>query len=104
MRRKDDEKETAVATSGGGSEDGRISSGTHDDEIVEGLREAYGIPREYLLLGRVDAVTGEVVLVTHGGKKIRHREGDEPMPLSEIEITGINPENARRKVVAGKKR
>ena len=69
--------------------------------LVGRATKAYGIPAKEILAASVDP-SGLVTLVTNGGSRVRWREGDKPEPLSMIQITGINPENAKRKPVAGK--
>jgi len=56
--------------------------------IDEGIK-VYKIPREYLFSSGIDQNTGEAVLVTSGGKKIKYRKGeDAKCKLTEVEITG----------------
>lgn len=64
--------------------------------------EAYGINPQYLLSSKFDVATQTVMLLTHGGKKVKWRDGMDVSALSEIEITGVNPANANRKPIAGK--
>lgn len=76
-----------------------------DEMQAPGIREAceaYGIEEEYLL----DAVVREetVTLITAGGFKVTWSQGMEVSPLTRIQITGINPENAKRKPITGGKR
>lgn len=70
--------------------------------LIDKACEAYGIDPKYLFGSRVDG--DEVVLVTNGGKKVRYKASDEVEPLGVIAVTGINPENEKRKVIAGKKK
>ena len=59
--------------------------------ITEALK-VYKIPREYLFHARIDPNTGEAVIVTNGGKKLRHRKGEEAkLRLTEVQITGERP-------------
>ena len=74
------------------------------DRIVAEACSAYGIDRKHLFHSRMDQATGELVLLTNGGRKVRWKKGMEVDQLSEIEITGINPEWKKRKPIAGKKR
>jgi len=71
------------------------------DKLVDEALKAYGIDKKYVLASRIDALTGEAVVVTHGGKKMRYAAGQEVRKLDEIAVTGINPKNAERKVIAG---
>jgi hypothetical protein len=72
------------------------------DKILAAALKAYGIDEKFVLDSAFNEETGEVVIVTNGGSKIRFKEGDKPQPLSDIAITGINPAAAKRKVIAGK--
>jgi hypothetical protein len=65
--------------------------------------KAYGIDSEYVFSSGIDKETGEAVIVTNGGKRVRYAKGDEVVELSQIEITGINPEWKKRKPITGKK-
>ena len=71
-------------------------------EIVAEAIKAYGIDQEYVFASKSYPETGEAVILTHGGSEVRYKRGDTPVPLSETAITGINPEMAKRKVIAGK--
>ena len=72
------------------------------DKIIAKAMEAYGIGSKHVLSSKFYPETGEAVIVTAGGKKVRYKAGDKPQPLSQIAVTGVNPEAAKRKVVAGK--
>jgi|GEM_PF-2865930 len=73
-------------------------------DLVAEACAAYGIAPEYLFAGRIDAETGEAVIVTRGGAKVRFKAGASVRPLSEIAVTGVNPEWAKKKVIAGKEK
>jgi hypothetical protein len=75
-----------------------------DDKLIAAACEAYGIPAKYVFAGRIDARTGEAVILTQGGSKVRFKAGDKPAPLSQIAVTGVNPEWAKKKVIAGKEK
>ena len=72
------------------------------DKIVAEAMNAYGIDQKYVFASKFYSETGEAVILTHGGSEVRYKRGDTPVPLSETAITGINPEMAKRKVIAGK--
>ncbi|MHC1726505.1 MAG: hypothetical protein AB9866_10925 [Syntrophobacteraceae bacterium] len=75
---------------------------TTEDSIIAEALQAYGIPEQYCFASNFNSDTGIVTIVTHGGKKVRWFEGCEvERQLSEIEVAGINPENARRKPITG---
>lgn len=60
--------------------------------IAEALK-VYKIPEKYVFASREDPETGEAVIVTHGGKKIRHKKGEPAQfELAETEITGALPD------------
>ena len=69
--------------------------------IAEGCK-AYGIDKKYVFASGINKETGEAVIVTDGGKKVRYAKGDEVAELSQIEITGVNPEWKKRKPITGK--
>lgn len=59
--------------------------------IAEAL-EVYKIPEKYVFASRAYMDTGEAVIVTCGGKKIRHRKGEPAkLELTEVQITGELP-------------
>ena len=72
------------------------------DKIVAEAMNAYGIDQKYVFASKFYSETGEAVILTHGGAEVRYKTGDTPVPLSETAVTGINPEMAKRKVIAGK--
>ena len=64
-----------------------------DQALIQEALKVYKIPKEYLFHSRIDANTGEAVVVTHGGKKLRHKKGDNAkVELTETDITGKLPE------------
>lgn len=64
-----------------------------DQALIEEALKVYKIPKEFLFGSRADTNTGEVVIVTHGGKKLRHKKGDSAkVELTETDITGKPPE------------
>jgi phosphoserine phosphatase len=80
---------------------------TVDEETKAVCREMckeLGITAEHALACSFDRATDTVSILTAGGKCVRLRPGDKPPQLSAIEITGVNPELARRKPVVGKRR
>ena len=76
-----------------------------DCALIDAGCKAYGIAPDHVIGTNVDRDTGEAVIVTNGGKKVRFAAGQKDSePLSEIEITGINPKAKKRKPIAGKAR
>jgi len=66
--------------------------------------KAYGIDEKYILKRRIHP-DGRVVVVTRGGAKVFWFEDMKDIePLGPIRVTGVNPENAKRKPIAGKAR
>jgi len=60
--------------------------------IAEGCK-AYGIDRKFLFSSGIDPHTGEAVILTHGGKKLRYKTGHKAKSeLTETQITGNLPE------------
>ncbi len=63
-----------------------------ETNLVEETLKLYEVPAKWVLASRVDRNTGEVIFVTHGGKKIRHKIGEAATrTLTEVEITGFLP-------------
>ena len=61
--------------------------------LLEEALRVYKIPQEYVFSSKVYLETDEVVIVTHGGKKFKHRKGEPAkFELTETEITGEPPE------------
>lgn len=72
-----------------------------NEALVAKACKAYGIPEKYVFASGIK--DGVVTIVTNGGSKVRWRVGmEDVVPLGEIAVTGVNPEWARRKVIAGK--
>lgn len=73
-------------------------------QMIAEACEAYGIAPEFVFSSNYYPKAGEAVIVTHGGKKVRWKKGQEVKRLDEISITGINPKWKDRKVIAGRKK
>ena len=85
-------------------QDGRATMNHGQDgraTLMAAALAAYDIDPQYVLASKFYPETGEMVIVTDGGSKVRYREGDHPQPLSSIAVTGINPEADKRKIIAG---
>ena len=64
-----------------------------DQAVIEEALKVYRIPKEYVFNSRIDHNTGEAVILTYGGKKLRHKKGDKArVELTETDITGNPPE------------
>lgn len=67
--------------------------GAKIETLLDEALKIYGIPKEHVFSSKVYEETKEVVIVTNGGKKLRHRKGDPAkVKLSEVDITGILPD------------
>jgi hypothetical protein len=71
------------------------------EDLIAAACEAFGIDPKYVIGSRIDTTTGEAVVVTIGGKKVRFKAGAKVVPLDSIAVTGINPK-PKRKPIAGK--
>jgi hypothetical protein len=70
------------------------------EKLIAEACAAYGIEKQYVFASRIDVETGEAVIVTHGGKKVRYKAGQKVEPLDDIAITGVNPNPKRRGTLA----
>ena len=69
---------------------------TEGDKLIEEALRVYKIPREHLFASGIDSESGEAVIVTKGGKKLRHLKGEKAkFKLIEVQITGELPEEER---------
>jgi len=75
-----------------------------DDKLINAALKAFGIDKQYVLGSRIDGETGEAVIVTVGGAKVRYSEGDDVTPLTPVRITGISPKKPRPITGVGKKK
>jgi len=68
-------------------------------KLIDEALNVYGISKEHVFNSRIDEETGEAVIVTHGGKKIKHRKGEKAkFKLNTIEKTG-KPPRPRKKMI-----
>jgi hypothetical protein len=72
------------------------------DKLIADACDAYGINPKFVTGTRLDEVTGEVIIVTNGGKKVRYKDGDKPEKLSQLDVTGINPAPKRKSITGAK--
>lgn len=74
-----------------------------DEELLAAGLKAYGIERDFLAGAGMDPATGQAVLVTAGGSKVRWPlgDGEQLARLTPVQITGISA-SARRKPIAGR--
>ncbi|MDQ5987997.1 MAG: hypothetical protein CSYNP_03750 [Syntrophus sp. SKADARSKE-3] len=62
-------------------------------ELLEETLNLYNIPPCFVLAWRYDVPTDSMVVVTHGGKKIKHKIGAQATcTLTETEISGFLPQ------------
>jgi hypothetical protein len=92
-------KEDVIMAEGKEKEEGKGKSA--GEKLIAAACEAYGIAPKYVLASRIDTTTGEAVIVTYGGSKVRFKADAKVAPLDQIAITGINPK-PKRKPIAGK--
>lgn len=59
-----------------------------DLKLIEQGCKAFGIGMEYLENARIDRETGEAVLLTAGGSRVRYAKDDEVEPLEPIKVDG----------------
>lgn len=71
-------------------------------ELIDKACKAYGIDKKYVLGSNYYPETGEAVIVTHGGAKVRFKKGDEVEELAPERADGISRKKPR--YVAGKKK
>jgi hypothetical protein len=63
-----------------------------EEKLIDEALKVFKIQRKYLFAAKAYPETGEVVIVTNGGKKVRHRKGEEArFKLTDVEITGEIP-------------
>jgi hypothetical protein len=84
---------------GPGKDDGKKGKKLTEKTLLAQGCEAFGIDPRYVFASRLDTETGEMVILTNGGSRIRWAPGMEVEPLSAIAITGINP--IKRKPITG---
>ena len=76
---------------------------TIGDKLIAMALAAFGIAAKYVAGSRYDEQTKEAIIVTNGGSKVRFKDGDKVEPLTDIQITGINPAAKRKPITGGKK-
>jgi hypothetical protein len=79
--------------------DGENDKNAIGDKLIAAACKAFGIGRKFVMASRYDEATGEAIILTNGGTRVRYKDGDKVENLDEIEITGIPKP---RKVIAGK--
>lgn len=77
-----------------------ISEEKDDKVLISAGCKAFGIDEKHVFSARVYG--DEVAILTMGGTRVHYRMGDEVQPLTEIQVTGVNP--AKRKPITGEKR
>lgn len=71
----------------------KVENEKTEQALIDEALKVYKIPKEYVFNSRIDHNTGEAVILTRGGKKLRHRKGDKAsFDLSQTDITGEPPE------------
>jgi len=70
-----------------------------EKDLTDEALKVYKIPPEYLFHSRYDEEAGEIVGLTCGGKRFRHRKGEKAkIELTHTEITGNPPEKENDKL------
>ena len=82
----------------------RIPLSEADAELICDACDAYGISDDFILDANIDRTTGEAVVVTKGGAKVRYAPDMEIVPLTEIQVTGINRAPERKPITGGTKK
>ena len=63
-----------------------------DKALIEEALKVYEIPQQWVFASRVDKVRDAAVIVTWGGKKVIHKQGEEAkFKLTMVEISGFLP-------------
>ena len=63
-----------------------------DEALIEEALKVYGIPPQWVLASRVDKIRDAAVIVTYGGKKVIHKQGETAKAkLTMVEISGSLP-------------
>ena len=77
-----------------------------DLELIAAACNAYHIEDKFVFKARIE--DGAAVVITAGGARVKYHAGDEEaedfVPLSFVQVTGINPNAKKRKPIAGKDR
>lgn len=75
---------------------------TIGDKIIAAALVAFGIDPKFVFASSYNPETKTATVLTNGGTRVMFKDGDKVEKLDEISITGINPKNAKKKVIAGK--
>ena len=63
-----------------------------DKALIEEALKVYGIPPQWVLASRVNKSENAAVIVTYGGKKVIHKQGETAKAkLTMVEISGFLP-------------
>jgi len=73
------------------------------EKLIDEGCKAYGIAKQFLFHSRIDAHTGEAVLVTSGGAKVRYAKGMEVAKLDPVRVDGISRKKPKTLVMGKKK-
>lgn len=73
-------------------------------DLMQEALDAYGIAREHVFAASYDPERNTVSILTRGGVRVRYhgQKIEDKDRLDPIQVTGINPEAAKRKPIAGK--
>ena len=81
------------------TEEKKTKGDAAEDKLIAQACDAFGIAPKYVIGSAVK--DGVAVVVTVGGKKVRFKAGDKPVPLDQISVTGVNPNAKKRKPITG---
>lgn len=79
-----------------------------DIGLIEKAMTAYGIDPEHVLDANIDRLTGQAVVLTKGGAKVKYADGDEEAkgfePLSPERIDGVSRKKPRKPLMGKKEK
>lgn len=71
---------------------GKQDEDLKDKALIEEALKVYEIPKQWVLVSRVDKTRDAAVIVTYGGKKVIHKQGEAAKAkLTMVEISGFLP-------------
>ena len=73
-----------------------------EEKLITDGCKAYGIDRKFLFSSGIDPHTGDAILLTNGGMKVRFSKDAEVAPLSPVQVDGVSRKKPRH--VMGKKK
>jgi len=74
-----------------------------DHDLIDEAATAYGIDAEFILNANIDRATGDAVILTAGGSRVRYAAGDKVVPLDPIQVDGVVRKKMKPVTGAGRK-